>query len=101
MENNFERLLKLTEDNNKMLRKMRRNQKLSGWFKFIYWVIILGGLAWAYYFLQPHITSFNQNIKNLQNTINTISSSTTNLPNNIPGLSEAIQFLDNIKSNQR
>ncbi|MEA4910766.1 hypothetical protein SDC9_07738 [bioreactor metagenome] len=98
MENNFERLLELAEENNKMLRKMRRNQKIAGLLKFVYWVIILGILFGAYYFLQPYITSFNKNLQSLQNTLSSISSTTNNLPNNIPGISEMKQFLENIKS---
>lgn len=101
MENNLEKLLKLTEDNNKMLRKIRRNQKISSWIKTLYWVVILGILFGAYYFLQPYITTFNRNVQNLQNTLNSISSTTNNLPSNIPGLPQMIQFLEYIKSSQR
>jgi len=101
MENDFEKLLKLTEENNKMLRKIRRNQIFSSWTKAIYWIIILGALFGAYYFLQPYINSFNKNIQNLQNTINNISSSTSDLSTSIPGMSEMKQFLEDIKSTQR
>ncbi|HPX52185.1 MAG TPA: hypothetical protein PLE26_00125 [Candidatus Paceibacterota bacterium] len=101
MENNFEKLLKLIEENNKMLRKIRRNQKISSWIKTFYWIIILGTLFGAYYFLQPYINSFNKNIQNLQNTINNISSSTSDLPTSILGIPEMKQFLEDIKSTKK
>lgn len=98
MENDFERLLKLTEDNNKILRKMRRDQIVARWLKVFYWLILIGALFGAYYFLQPYVSSFNNNLNDFQNVIRTISSSTNSIPANIPGITEMQRFLENIKS---
>ena len=69
----------LAEENNKMLRKMRRAQKMASFMRIIYWLIIIGIGIGAFYFLQPYINqiqkfmqdsgvSINQ-LKNLGNTL--------------------------------
>jgi hypothetical protein len=51
----IERTLKLTEENNKILRSIRAENRLSMIMRIIYWVIILGISFGAYYLIQPYI----------------------------------------------
>ena len=45
----------LTEDNNKMLRSIRRSQHFDSIMRIIYWVIIIGSALFGYYLLQPYM----------------------------------------------
>ena len=45
----------LTEDNNKILRYMKRSMHVSSIIKFVYWVIIIGSAIGAFYLFQPFI----------------------------------------------
>ena len=75
----------LAEENNKILRKMRRSQKIASFLRFVYWVIILGVTFGAFYLLQPYVdkitglynTVFNtsQKLNNTVNSVNSINSS--------------------------
>jgi hypothetical protein len=44
----------LGEENNSLLKKMRRAEKWSTFFRFIYWIIIIGLSVGAFYFIQPY-----------------------------------------------
>ena len=76
----LEKSVSLAEDNNKMLRSMRRSQRWTSIMRAIYWIIIIGSAFGAYYFIQPYIdqlmnvyggaksdlNSLNQMIQNLK-----------------------------------
>lgn len=68
MENTNDELLRLTIENNKILRGLRRHQRLSTFFTFIYWIIIIGSLAGAYYYIRPAVQSFTGNNEKVQHT---------------------------------
>ncbi len=65
---------KLATENNKILWKMRRSQRIASFMRIVYWTLIIGiGIA-SFYFVQPYIDTaqnvINQsqtNLKNLQN----------------------------------
>jgi hypothetical protein len=60
----------LTEENNKMLRKMRRAQKISSFMQVIYWLIIIGIAVGAFYFLPPYISQLEKFLKISGTTVN-------------------------------
>ena len=45
----------LVEDNNKMLRAMKRSQHFTSIMSGVYWVIIIGSAVAGYYILQPYV----------------------------------------------
>ncbi|TSC77549.1 MAG: Uncharacterized protein G01um101424_343 [Parcubacteria group bacterium Gr01-1014_24] len=51
----LERTSELAEENNKILRSMRRSQRISGIIRFVYWAFIIGSAIGAYYFIQPYL----------------------------------------------
>ncbi len=53
-----EETLSLTRENNEMLKKIRRGQKMTQIFRVVYWVIIIGASVGAFYFIQPYIEKF-------------------------------------------
>jgi len=47
--------LELSQENNKLLKKMNRSIILGRLFTVIYWIVIIGTMLGAYYVLQPFI----------------------------------------------
>jgi hypothetical protein len=79
----LERTYKITEENNKILRSIRRSNRLSLALRIAYWVIIIGIAIGSFYFIQPYANALlnfsNQgqglegvgnSIKNAQNAAN-------------------------------
>jgi hypothetical protein len=60
-EEKLDRMLKLTEENNKILRSLHRTQTVSSIIRILYWTLIIASLGGAYYFIKPLITSFTGN----------------------------------------
>jgi hypothetical protein len=53
----LKKTLELSQENNKMLRSMRRSMAMGRVFKIIYWVVIVGAAIGAYYYVTPYIDS--------------------------------------------
>jgi hypothetical protein len=53
----LERTYKLAEENNEILRKMRRTSRYALIARVVYWGVILLLSFGAFYFIQPYITS--------------------------------------------
>lgn len=51
----FDRLVKLTEENNKLLHKMWRATRLAGFVRVFYWILVIGVSIGSFYYLQPYI----------------------------------------------
>ncbi len=79
--------LKLSEENNRMLRGIRNRARFSSIFRLIYWVFIIIVAFYAYTtiiepVLKPMIAGYNE----IQNNLKTISNATSKIPE-IPSLS--------------
>ncbi len=53
----LQKTFEMAEENNKMLRHIKRSNRLSMIFRISYWVIIIGISLGALYFIQPYIDS--------------------------------------------
>ncbi len=47
--------LALAQENNKMLRSLRRSMIWGRVMSFLYWALIIGSAVGAYYFIQPYV----------------------------------------------
>jgi hypothetical protein len=74
--NNLEGLYEITKENNILLKKIEKYQKINVILKVSYWVIILLSVFGAYFALLPFIGSL---ISEENGAINTISNQTQNL----------------------
>ena len=72
--------LKLTQENNKMLHAMRRSARWGIFFRIIYWFVILGGLAFSYYFIQPYLTAVLGAYEQIQGSLGQIQEQRNALP---------------------
>ncbi len=51
----LERTLKLAEENNIILKSIRRSNRISMAVRALYWIVIIGLSVGALYFIQPYI----------------------------------------------
>jgi len=56
---------KLTRQNNKIMRSIDRSMKMSMIFRTLYWILIIGSMLGAYYYLQPFIDNFGETYNSL------------------------------------
>jgi len=71
----LERTAKLVEENNVILRRMRRANRWGIAFRIFYWVVIIGISVGALYFLQPYIDSTRELINGAKETITGVNTS--------------------------
>lgn len=51
----LERTYKMAEENNTILRSIRRTARIGTVMKVLYWTVIIGLSVGAFYFLQPYL----------------------------------------------
>lgn len=51
----LERLMAITEENNKLLHKLWRTARWARFVRVVYWIILIGVSIGALYYLQPFI----------------------------------------------
>jgi len=52
----LERTYKLSEENNEILRSIRRSNRAGMIMRVLYWIVIIVVSFGAYYFIQPYLT---------------------------------------------
>jgi len=65
----LERTLRISEENNKILKNMRRAGRLGTAFRIFYWLVIIGLGFGAYYFIEPYVKQFNVVYTQFNNTV--------------------------------
>ncbi|MBI2046513.1 MAG: hypothetical protein HYT28_03805 [Parcubacteria group bacterium] len=58
--------LLLSEENNKILKRLQSNMRWGRFMHAVYWIIIIGSAFGAYYFVQPYIDQIIQMYGKLQ-----------------------------------
>ncbi len=67
----LERTHKLAEENNELLRGMRRMSRITSVARISYWVVILLVGFGAYYFIQPYVQSMFSLYTGIQENLGT------------------------------
>jgi hypothetical protein len=63
----------IAEENNKILRGMRRSARIGAVWHFFYWILIIGSAVASYIYLQPYINGLTNAYKSMQATQQKIS----------------------------
>lgn len=71
--------IKLAEENNKMLRSMRRSARLGSFLRIIYWVLILASIYGTYYFIKPVIDPLISGYNSIKENVQTVKDTTVRL----------------------
>jgi hypothetical protein len=72
--------IKLAEENNRMLRGIRRSARFSSFLRIVYWLIILGGAVGVYYFVKPLLDPFINGYNQMQKSVETVKNITVSFP---------------------
>jgi len=76
--------IKLAEENNKMLRGIRRSARVASFLRVIYWLIIIGTAFGAYYAIQPRVQPYLdaiiRNYSGMKDTLDSIKNVTNRIP---------------------
>jgi len=67
----------LAEENNKMLHKIRHNQKIGSFVTGVYWVIVISLGVGAFYFLQPYVDKMQHFFQTTSDTVSGFKNSFT------------------------
>lgn len=83
----LEESIELSRENNKILKKMQRTLFWGRVFKIAYWMVIIGSMVGAYYFLQPF---FDKIIALYNGVIKTFNGSS--VINSIPDIGDLLNI---------
>jgi hypothetical protein len=97
---NLQEIYRLSKENNQMLRAMRRNARLHGIFKLLFYCAIVGIGLWFYLqFLAPILTQMLDTLDKIQGAgsqaqgqLSTLSSSLEKLREWIPGMASTSNY---------
>jgi hypothetical protein len=79
----LERTYKLAEENNSILRSIRRSNRLSTAMRVLYWVVILALSFGAYYFIQPYVETLMSAYGDLQGNLQSLRNDANSAQNAI------------------
>ncbi len=77
----LQKTYELTEENNKILRGIRRSNRWSSLFRAVYWIVIIGISIGAFIYIQPYVDSVMKAYNSIQTDLNTVKSVANKLPN--------------------
>ncbi len=61
--------LELAQENNRILRQMRRLSRWGTFVRIVYWFVLIGISFGAYYFLQPYIDGAKATYTSIQSDV--------------------------------
>lgn len=65
-EEKLDAIYEMTVQNHEVLKTIRRQQYISGAFRVMYWLVVLGVIGGSYYFIRPFIGSVSGNASQLE-----------------------------------
>ncbi len=68
----LERTHKLAEENNALLRSLRRSHRFSTAVRALYWVVIIILSFGAYYLIQPYVDTLTDAYTQMEGTLQTL-----------------------------
>ena len=98
----LDKILELVEENNHILRSMRRSARVSSLISYLYWIIIIGSMIGTYYYVQPYIDQLLKVYQELNSSVKGIKSTADKLtsPNSMGLPPEVFQKLDSLLKNK-
>lgn len=76
--------LELAEENNKMLRSMRRQARFGTIFRVLYWLVIVGASLGAYIYIQPYVQGVLETYQTAAGQLNAVGEGVQKLNSFLP-----------------
>ncbi len=71
-EEKLDAIYEMTLENNDILRTIRRQQYFANTLRVFYWLVVLGAIGGAYYFVRPVIVAISDNTDKVAETYNNL-----------------------------
>jgi hypothetical protein len=82
----LERTYKIVEDNNTILRGIRRANRISAGIRIFYWLVIVGATLGLFYYMQPYIDSMFDLVGEAQKSIQYLGGTVNQVQGTIGGI---------------
>ena len=92
-EEKLDAIYEMTLENNDILRTIRRQQYFANALRMLYWLVVLGAIGGAYYFVRPLVVTISNNSDKMAETY-------TNLVNQLPEKKLLNQVMSGFKAKQ-
>lgn len=79
-EEKLDALYRMTLENHEILKSIRRQQYFANATKVIYWLVVLGALGGAYYYVRPFVGMISGNSSRVQETFDQLNQLRDRLP---------------------
>ncbi len=79
-EEKLNEIFRMTEDNNRILHSLRRQQYYANMFRILYWIIIIASVGGAYFFIKPLIETFSGKTSGFTEIFDQMNSFRSQLP---------------------
>lgn len=73
-------MYKLVQENHEVLQDLLRRERLASFGRVLYWIIVLGTLFGAYYYVKPVVQVFMPQYESFNAAIQKINDASYNLP---------------------
>ena len=93
-EEKLNEIYEMVHENHKVLRSLRSQQYFSNIVRVVYWLVILGVIGGAYYYVQPIIGAFSKNSANVDQTFVQLNQ----IKNQLPETKIVNQLIDWLKN---
>ena len=84
----IDQVLKLVQENNRILRGMHRRMLWSQVMTFVYWLIILGAAGWSYYTFQPYFLKYLSTYQKVMKQFDALQQTSSTIPTGLQNLLE-------------
>lgn len=86
----LDELLEISHENNKILRSMRRTQRWSSVFRFVYWAVIVGSIFGVYYYFQPTLQKYKEVFQTSMGIIQNFEKTAGSIPTDMQAVKNLI-----------
>lgn len=90
--------IRIAEDNNRLLRKIVSASRWARIFKLIYWIIIIGSMVGAYYYIQPVFINMLDTYQGLVSEVQNIQKASKAVGGAVAPSNISPDLIDKIKS---
>ena len=79
-EEKLDLIYKMTEENHEILASLRRQTYFSNALRLLYWLVILGAIGGAYFYVRPAVTYISDNSAQFKKVFEQLQSVQSSLP---------------------
>ncbi len=79
-EEKLDAIYRMTLENNEILRTVRRQQYFANTLRVLYWIVVVGAIGGAYYFIRPVLTVLSENSGKIEETMTQFNQLRDQLP---------------------